>query len=107
MKILELMHGLELDDIEPIRKHTVWFPLQQVLRFVGSDVRHSGENISTVGGRTFDAVPMIYASFPCLMVNIKILKVVIEVDAARAKIAAKQRSVCGENCCDVDMSLST
>ena len=48
MKVLELVHRLELHHIEAVRKDAIRLPLQKMLRFVRGDVRNGGEDIGTV-----------------------------------------------------------
>ncbi len=48
MHILELMHGLELDNIQPIRQDTIGFPLKQMFTFPGGNMRHCGEHVATM-----------------------------------------------------------
>lgn len=45
MQVLELVHRLELYDVETVRKDAVRLALQEMLRLVGSDVRDGREDI--------------------------------------------------------------
>ena len=38
MQVLELVHSLELDDVETVRQDAIRFALQQMFRLVGGDV---------------------------------------------------------------------
>jgi len=38
MEILELVHGLELDDVQAIWQDAIWFSLQKMLGLVCGDV---------------------------------------------------------------------
>lgn len=91
------MHRLELDDIETVREDAIGLALQQVLRLVGSNVRHSCEHIGTVGCRAFDAVSVVDTSFARLVIDIEVLEVVVEINAASAEIPSEKRCVGGKN----------
>lgn len=76
---MELVDGLEFDNIETVRKNTIRFSLQQVLALVCSDMRHGRENIGAVCGRSFYAVSVVDTSFPSFMIDVEILEVVVKV----------------------------
>src|SRR5262249_48529783 len=88
MKVLELMHGRELLDIQAIGQDTVRFSLQQMLTFVGGDMGDCGENIGGMCCSAFDAIPVIYASLPSFRVNVEPLEVVIKVDRPRTEVSS-------------------
>lgn len=48
MQILELVHGLELNDVETIRENTIRLALEKVLGFVSGDVRNRSEHVGAV-----------------------------------------------------------
>jgi len=48
MRIMELVHGLELDDIQAIWQDSIRFSLQQMLRPVCNDVGDTPKNIVPV-----------------------------------------------------------
>jgi hypothetical protein len=77
-----------------------------VLRLIGSDVRDRGENICTVSSGSLDAVAVIDASLSCLVIDIKILKVVVEINAPGTKIATEKGRVSSKDCCDIDVPLA-
>jgi hypothetical protein len=106
MQVLKFVHRLEFNDIQTIRKYTVWFPFQQVFTFIGCDVRNGCEHISAMCCRTFYAVSVIDSSFSSFMVDIKILQIVIEINGTGTEIAAEERCMCREYSSDVDMSLT-
>ena len=76
------MHRLELDDIKTIRKNAVGFAFEKMFGFIGSNVGHGGENVGAMCGRAFDAVAMVDAAFASFMVDIEVLKVIVEVHGA-------------------------
>lgn len=87
VKILELMHRLEFDNVETVGKDAVGFPFKEMFTFVGSDMGNRREDISTVSCRAFNAVSMIDAALPSFVVDIKVLKVVVEIDRAGTEVA--------------------
>lgn len=84
VEVLEFVHSLELDDVQAIGKNTIRFPLEEMLGLVSGNVRNGGEDIGAVGSRAFDAVSVVYATLACLVIDIKVLEVIIKVDAASA-----------------------
>lgn len=48
MQILELVHCLELDDVEAVRNYSVRLPLQQVLSLVRGDMGYGREDVSAM-----------------------------------------------------------
>ena len=73
MHVLKLVNRLEFNNIQAIRKNTVWFPFKQVFTFIGCDVRNGCEHISAMCCGTFYAVSVIDSSFSSFVVDIKIL----------------------------------
>ena len=63
--------------------------------------------VSTVSSGAFDTVAVVDASFSCFVINVKILKVVIKVDASSTKVASEKSSMRCKNGRHVDMSLAT
>ena len=73
VKVLELVQGRELLDVQAVRCHEVWsrvhhhvlagvtvrtrLAFQELFRFQRGDVRDSGEDIGSMCGRALDAVP--------------------------------------------------
>jgi hypothetical protein len=107
VKVLKFMHGLEFDYVQTIRQDPVGLTLQQVFGLVGGDVGNGGEYVSTVSGRAFDTIAMIDPTFPSFVVDIKVLEVIVEVNASGTKIATKKCGVCCEDSGDINMTLST
>lgn len=97
MKILELVHCLELDYIQAIWKDAIWLSLQKVLALPCGDSADCGEYICAVRGSAFNAVAVIYATFASFMVNIKVGKIVVEIDTSSTEIATEKCCVCGKN----------
>ena len=62
------------------------------------------ENVGAMGRRPLDAVSVVNAAFPRLVVDIEVLKIVVEVDAARAEVATQECRVCGEYGGDVNVA---
>lgn len=81
------------------------FPLEQMLALVRRDVRDRREDVGAVSRGPLDAVAVVDASLAGLVIDIEILKVVVEVDAASAEVATKEGGVGGEDGGDVDMAL--
>ena len=100
------MHGLELDDVETVGKDAIGFALEKMLRFVCSDVRDSGEDIGTVGGGSFDTVAVVDAALASFVVDVEILEVVVEIDAACAEVASQEGCVGGEDGAHVDVAFA-
>lgn len=82
MSILELVHSLEFYYVQSVGKDAVGFALKQVLRLIGSDMRDSREDIGTMCCRTLDTVSVVYTAFSSFVVDVKVLKVVIEIYTA-------------------------
>ena len=101
VQVLEFMHSRELLDVQSVRQNPIWFALQQVFALVRSDMRDSGENIRGMCSCTLDAVPVIDTTLARFSVDIEVLKVVVEVDRAGAKVAAEKCSVGGEDGSDI------
>ena len=100
------MHRLEFDNVQPVRQHSIRFPLQQVLRFVGCDVRHGCKNIRAMGRGPLDTIPVVDATFACLVIDVEVLQVVIEVDTSSAEVPTEERRMCCEYSRDIDMSFA-
>lgn len=73
MQILEFVHGLEFDDVEPVRQNSVGFPLQQMFAFVGGDMTDCCEDIGGMCSSAFYAISVIDSSFAGLMIDIEML----------------------------------
>ena len=99
MQVLELVHGLELDDIQPIRQYPVGFPLQQMLTLISSDMRYSREHVCTMCCRSFNTVSMVDAAFTGFVVDVEVLEVVVKVNGAGAEISPEKGCVGREDCC--------
>lgn len=80
VQILELVHGREFDHVETVRKHTVWFPLQQMLALESGNVRDRGKHVAGVCSCPLDAVPMVNPALSCFRIYIKVLQIIVEVN---------------------------
>lgn len=107
MKILKFVHGLEFDDVQTIWKNAIGLALEEMFGLKSSDMRNGGENVSTMGSASLYTIAMIDAPLACLVIDVKILKIVVEIHASCAEIAAKKCGVCCEDGCDIDVTLST
>ena len=58
-------------------------------------------------GGTLDAVAMVNTAFSCLVIYVKVLEVVVEVDASGAEVSAEEGCVSSKDCCDVDVTFAT
>ena len=106
VEVLELVHGLELDDIESVGEDAIWFTLEEMLGLVGGDVGDGGKDVGTVGGGAFYTVTVVDAALASFVVDIKILEIVVKIDAARAEVAAKECGVCSEDGGDIDVAFA-
>ena len=106
VEILELVHRLELDDVEAVWQDAIGLALEQVLGLVRGDVRDSGEDVSTMSGATLDAVAVVDAALASFVVDIKILEIVVKIDAARAEVAAKECGMGSEDGGDIDVAFA-
>jgi hypothetical protein len=104
--VLELVHSLELDDVETIGKDAVRFSLEEMLGFVGSNVGDSGKDVGTVGSTAFYAVAVVDTALASLVVDVKVLEVVVKVNGASAEVSSEKGSVCGEDSGDIDVSFA-
>jgi hypothetical protein len=102
MQILELMHGLEIDDIQAVWQDTIQFSLQQMLRLVCNDVGDSGKNLHNVLRNAQCSSGGKY-----LMVDVKVLEVVVEINTSGAEVSAEESCVSSKDSCDVDMTFAT
>jgi uncharacterized protein (UPF0212 family) len=107
MTVLELVHGLELDDVEAVGDDAVGLALEEMLSLVGGDVGDGGKDVCTVGRAPLDAVAVVDTALAGLVVDVKVLEIVVKVDAARTEIATEEGRVGGEDGCDVDVALAT
>ena len=56
--------------------------------------------------RALNAVTMIYPTLACLMVDVKILKIVVEIDTSSAKVSAKEGCMGSKDRGDVYVALA-
>lgn len=89
VQVLELVHGREFDYIETIGQDTVWLALEQMLGLVSGNVTDCSENVCAVSSSTLDAVTVIDTTLASLMIDIKVLQVVVEIDAAGTEVSTE------------------
>jgi hypothetical protein len=80
VQVLELVHSLELDDVQPIGEYPIWLPLEEMLAFVRRDMRHGREHVSAMCGGALNAVAVVDTALPRFVIDIEVLEVVVEVD---------------------------
>src|SRR5277367_6555801 len=78
-----------------------------MFRLVCGDMRDGGEYVCTMSGGPFDAVSVVNASFACLVIDVKVLKVVVKVDAPGAEIATEKGRMSRKDRRDIDVPLAT
>lgn len=105
VQVLELVHGAELCDVESVGEHAIGLALEEMLTLIGGDVGDGGEDVAGVCGGALDAVAVVDAALACLGVDVKVLKVVVEVDGAGAEVASEESCVGCEDGRDVDAAL--
>ena len=77
-----------------------------MLRLVRGDVRYSCEDVRAMRGRAFDAVSVVDAALACFVVDVEVLKVVVEVNAASTEVATEQSCVGGKDGGHVNMTFA-
>jgi len=107
VEVLELVDSLELHNIETIRKYTIWLSLEQVFALIGRNVGYGGENIRAVSSRSFDAISMVDSPLSSFVIDVKILKIVVEVDGAGTQVTTKKGCMCSKDSGNVDMTFAT
>lgn len=105
MQVLELVCGGEFLNIQTIGQDAVGLALQKMFALVRGDVRDGGEDIGGVCGCALYAVAVVDATLSSFRIHIEKLQVVVEIDRTCAEVAAKKRSVCGEDGGDIDAAL--
>lgn len=80
VQVLELVHRLELDNVETVREDAVRFALEEMFALVRSDVRDRSEHVRAVRGGALNAVPVVNPALPGFVVHVEVLKIVVEVD---------------------------
>lgn len=106
MQVLELVHGLEFDDIKTIGDDAIGLALQEMLGLVGGDMRDGGEDVGGMCGRSFNAISVVNAALPSLMIDVEVLEIIVKVDGAGAEVAAEEGGMGGEDGGDVDVALA-
>lgn len=75
-----------------------------MFRLVGSDVGNSSEDVTGVGGSPFNTVSMIDAAFSSLGIDIKPLKVVVEIHGSGTEISSQQGCMSSEDGGHIDLA---
>mmetsp|Transcript_19306 Transcript_19306/g.50188 ORF Transcript_19306/g.50188 Transcript_19306/m.50188 type:complete len:203 (-) Transcript_19306:407-1015(-) len=92
------MEGRKLEGVEAVRGDHLGAALQEMLGFIGRDLRHSGEDMGCVNGRTLDAVPMIDLPVRSFLVSVELVHMVVKVDAGvGAEVPPQKSGVSGED----------
>ena len=68
---------------------------------------NGGEDVGAVRGRAFDTISVVYSALSCLMIDIKILEVVVEINAASTEVAAEEGCMRCKDSGDIDVTLAT
>jgi len=105
--ILEFMHSLKLDDIQAVGQYTIRFALQQMLTLVCRNMGDGRKDISTMSSRTFNTVSVINATFSGFVIDIEVLKIIVEIYRTSTEIPAEKSGVGSEDGSDVDMTFTT
>ena len=105
VKILELVDSGKLGHIKTIGKHAIRLALQKMLRLESSNVRNCGENITSMSSRPFNAVSVVNSSLASFSVDIEPLQVIVKVDRTSTEVSTEKSGVCGEDGCNVNVSL--
>jgi hypothetical protein len=80
VEVLELVHGLEFDYVQPIRQNTVWLALKEAFCLLRGKVRDGSKDIGAVGSRAFNAISVVDTTLPRFVIDIEVLKIIVEVD---------------------------
>jgi len=107
MQVLELVDSLELYNVETIREYAIWLSLEQVFALIGRNVGYGGENIRAVSSGSFDAISMVDSPLSSFVVDVEILKIVVEVDGAGTQVTTKKGCMCSKDSGNVDMTFTT
>lgn len=81
--------------------------LEQVLTLISSNVRNGSEDVCTMSSRSFYTISMINSSLSSFMIDVKVLKVVVEIHTSCTEITTQKSGMCGKDGGDVDVSLTT
>jgi hypothetical protein len=79
--------------------------LQQMLRFISSDMGYSSEDIRTVSSTTLDTVTMIDTTLSCFFIHIEMGEVVVEIHRTSTEVTTQQSSMGGENGAYIELTL--
>lgn len=105
--ILEFMHSLKLDDIQAIGQYPIRLAFQQMLTLVCRNMGDGRKDISTVSSRTFNTVSVIDTTFPSFVIDVEVLKIIVEIYGTGTEVSAKKSGMGSEDGSDVDMTFTT
>ena len=63
------------------------------------------ENVCTMSSASFYAVPVVDATLSSFVIDVKVLEIVVEIDAAGTEISAEEGSMSRKHSGDVDVAL--
>ena len=72
---------------------------------IGSNVRDGSKDIGAVGSRAFNAISVVDTTLPRFVIDIEVLKIIVEIDRASAEVSAQECSMSCENSGDIDVPL--
>ena len=87
VQVLELVHRLEFDHVQPVRQYPVGFTLKQVFQLVSGNMGHRGEHIGGVSGTAFNAVTVVNTPLTGFNINVKLVQIIVEVRQPRTEVA--------------------
>jgi hypothetical protein len=69
-------------------------------------MRDSGKDVSTVGRTAFNAISVVDSTFTRFVINIKVLEIIVEINASSTEVPAEECRVRRKNCGNIDMSFA-
>lgn len=64
-----------------------------------------GKDIGAVGSRAFDAISVVDTTLPRFVIDIEVLKIIVEVDGASAEVSAQECCMSCKDSGDIDVPL--
>lgn len=68
-------------------------------------MRDGSKDIGAVGSRAFNAISVVDTTLPRFVIDIEVLKIIVEIDRASAEVSAQECSMSCENSGDIDVPL--